>query len=382
MLSGVIFRFGKVLSVNDIEYMKHALHLARKGAGHVNPNPMVGAVLVQDGKIIAEGYHKRCGGLHAEREAFDVCPVSPKGATLYVTLEPCCHHGRQPPCTDAILNSGIGRVVIGSRDPNPLVAGKGVRILRENGIEVTEDVAREECDALNAVFLYYIRTKMPYVIMKYAMTLDGKIATRTGASKWITGEAARQRVHEDRNRYAAIMVGVGTVLADDPSLTCRLPHGRNPARIVCDSSLRTPLSATLVQTATQTRTILATCNTDMAVHAPYIRAGCEILVVSGSDGKVDLHALMQQLGAMEIDSIVLEGGGTLNWSALESGIVCRVQAYIAPRLFGGASAKGAIMGTGFALPSDALQLEPPQVTRLGDDLLLECEVMQNVHGNC
>lgn len=382
MLSGVILFWGRVLSVNDIEYMRHALSLARKGAGRVSPNPMVGAVLVRDGKIIAEGYHKCCGGLHAEREAFAACRESPAGATLYVTLEPCCHHGRQPPCTDAILENGIQRVVIGSRDPNPLVAGKGIRILRQNGIEVIEDVAREECDALNQVFFHYIRTKTPYVIMKYAMTLDGKIATRTGASQWITGEAARQRVHEDRNRYAAVMVGVGTVIADDPSLTCRLPNGRNPVRIVCDSSLRTPLTATLVQTAAQTRTILATCNTDAAAHAPYVQAGCEVLVVPKKDSKVDLCNLMQKLGAMELDSIVLEGGGALNWSALESGIVCHVQAYVAPKLFGGTDANGAVMGLGVALPSDAWKLDAMQITRLGDDLLLECEVVQDVHGDC
>lgn len=382
MLSGVILFWGRVLSVNDIEYMRHALSLARKGAGRVSPNPMVGAVLVRDGKIIAEGYHKCCGGLHAEREAFAACRESPAGATLYVTLEPCCHHGRQPPCTDAILGNGIQRVVIGSRDPNPLVAGKGIRILRQNGIEVIEDVAREECDALNQVFFHYIRTKTPYVIMKYAMTLDGKIATRTGASQWITGEAARQRVHEDRNRYAAVLVGVGTVIADDPSLTCRLPNGRNPVRIVCDSSLRTPLTATLVQTAAQTRTILATCNTDAAAHAPYVQAGCEVLVVPKKDSKVDLCNLMQKLGAMELDSIVLEGGGALNWSALESGIVCHVQAYVAPKLFGGADANGAVMGLGVALPSDAWKLDAMQITRLGDDLLLECEVVQDVHGDC
>lgn len=382
MLSGVILFLGKVLLVNDIEYMKYALSLARKGAGRVSPNPMVGAVLVRDGKIIAEGYHKRCGGLHAEREAFAACSESPAGATLYVTLEPCCHHGRQPPCTDAILENGICRVVIGSRDPNPLVSGRGTQLLRENGIEVMEDVAREECDALNKVFFHYIRTQTPYVIMKYAMTLDGKIATRTGASKWITGEAARQRVHEDRNRYAAVMVGVGTVIADDSSLTCRLPNGRDPIRIVCDSSLRTPLTATLVKTAAQTRTILATCNTDAAAYAPYLQAGCEVMAVPQKDGRVDLRKLMKMLGEMEIDSIVLEGGGALNWSALESGIVRHVQAYVAPKLFGGADAKGAVMGFGVALPSDACMLDAPQITRLGDDLLLECEVVQDVYGDC
>lgn len=226
--------------MNDTDYMRLALELAERGRGWTNPNPMVGAVIVKDGRVIGEGYHHRCGALHAEREAFAACRESPAGATLYVTLEPCCHHGRQPPCTEAILEAGISRVVVGSGDPNPLVAGKGLDILRAHGAEVETGVLQPECDALNAVFFHYIRTRQPYVVMKYAMTLDGKIATRTGASRWITGEKARERVHQDRRRYAAIMAGVGTVLADDPLLTCRMEGGRNPVRVICDTHLRTP----------------------------------------------------------------------------------------------------------------------------------------------
>ena len=217
--------------MTDETYMRRALELAEKGAGWVSPNPLVGAVIVKDEEIIGEGYHERYGQLHAERNALAHCTKSPKGATIYVTLEPGCHHGKQPPCTDALLAAGIRRVVIGSKDPNPLVHGKGIRILREHGVEVTEHVLEKECDAENEVFFHYMQTELPFVILKYAMTLDGKIATYTGASRWVTGEAARAHVHRMRNRYRAIMVGVGTVLADDPMLTCRLKgteNGANP----------------------------------------------------------------------------------------------------------------------------------------------------------
>ena len=215
--------------MNDTDYMRLALELARRGEGWTNPNPMVGAVLVRDGRILSTGYHERCGALHAERHALSRCTESPAGATLYVTLEPCCHHGRQPPCTDAILQAGIARVVVGSDDPNPLVAGKGLEILRQAGVQVETGVLKAECDALNQVFFHYIQTGRPYVILKYAMTADGKIATRTGASRWITGEEARRRVHQDRHRCAAIMVGVGTVLTDDPLLTCRMEGAGTPS---------------------------------------------------------------------------------------------------------------------------------------------------------
>lgn len=361
----------------DQQYMRRALELAAHGAGHVSPNPLVGAVIVRDGRVIGEGYHAQFGGPHAERNALANCTESPRGATIYVTLEPCCHHGKTPPCTDALIEQGLARVVVGSSDPNPLVAGKGVRILREHGIEVVEGVLQAECDRLNAPFFHYIRHKTPFVVFKYAMTLDGKIATRTGASQWITGEKAREQVHRDRNRYTAIMVGVGTVLADDPLLTCRMPGGRDPIRIVCDSRLSTPPSARLVQTASSSlTTILATCCTDPARHQPYLDAGCEIVVVRpDADGQVDLTDLMQQLGARGIDSILLEGGGTLGWSALRAGIVHRVQAYIAPKLFGGVHAKSPVQGLGVAHPDEAIRLTPPRITHLGDDLLLESEVL-------
>ena len=363
-------------------WMRLALELAERGVGWTSPNPMVGAVIVKDGRVIGQGYHARCGDLHAERNALVNCTESPAGADLYVTLEPCCHQGRQPPCTDAILEAGIRRVFVGSGDPNPLVAGKGLQILREHGVAVETGILEAACTALNRVFFHYIRTKRPYVVMKYAMTMDGKIATRTGASQWITGEGARKRVHADRHRYSAILVGIGTVLADDPLLTCRIPNGRNPLRIVCDTHLRTPLDSQLVRTARKVPTLLVCGTVTDAQRMLFEDAGCRVWSLPGADGHVDLPALMERLGQEEIDSVLLEGGGTLNWAALDSGVVQLVQAYVAPKLFGGSVAKSPIGGLGVELPAQAVRLSPPTVTRIGNDLLLESEVVSDVHGTC
>ena len=360
--------------MTDQEYMARALALAETAKGWTAPNPMVGAVIVKDGRIIGEGCHERCGQPHAERNALARCTEDPAGATMYVTLEPCCHHGRQPPCVEAIIQAKIARVVVGSGDPNPLVAGKGLQILRDHGIAVTEHVLQAECEALNAVFFHYIRTKRPYVVVKYAMTLDGKIAAYTGQSQWITGEAARHHVQTQRHRFTAIMAGVGTVLADDPRLTCRLPESKNPIRIICDTHLRTPLSAKVVTTAREVPTIIATCCREKSRWVPYVAAGCEIMALPEKDGHVDLTVLMEHLGAREIDSILVEGGGTLHWSVLEAGLANRVQAYIAPKLLGGESAKTPIEGRGFPHPDKAVVLKAPTVTRLGDDFLIESEV--------
>lgn len=367
--------------MNDNAYMQLALQLAEKGCGFVSPNPMVGAVIVKNDRIIGSGYHERYGEPHAERNALASCTESPEGATMYVTLEPCCHHGKQPPCVDAIIDAGIHRVVVGSGDPNPLVAGKGIEILRTNGIQVTEHVLEEKCRKLNDVFFHYIQTKQPYVVMKYAMTLDGKIATYTGASKWITGEEARTYVHKQRHRYRAIMVGVGTILTDNPLLTCRIEGGRNPIRIICDTKLRTPLDSQLVQTAKEVPTILATCCSDTEKHLPYEAAGCRILPVEEENGHLNLSILMQLLGEKGIDSILLEGGATLNWSALKSGIVQKVEAFIAPKLFGGATAKTPIAGEGFPSPSESVILKNQRIRQIGKDILIEGEVDSDVYRN-
>lgn len=373
-------------------YMYRAIELAKKGIGWVSPNPMVGAVIVKDNRIIGEGYHRRYGGLHAEREALADCRESPKGATIYVTLEPCCHHGKQPPCVDALIEAGIAQVVIGSRDVNPLVAGKGIEKLKKAGITVVEHYLEQECDALNAVFFQYITTKMPYVAMKYAMTMDGKIATYTGASQWITGECARAHVQKLRHQYRGIMVGIGTILADNPRLTCRMENGRNPIRIVCDTHLRTPLASWVVQTATQNenvleknphkaQTIIATAVTDERKYVDYRKAGCEIIQVSAKNGYLDLEELCRKLGEREIDSILLEGGSTMNWSALEGGIVSKVFTYIAPKLFGGKEAATPVSGLGIRTPQDAYKLKNSVITQLENDWLIESEVERDVYRN-
>lgn len=361
---------------NDAKYMRLALDLAVRGREWTSPNPVVGAVIVKDEglereRIIGQGYHERYGDLHAERNALKSCREDPAGATMYVTLEPCCHHGRQPPCTDAILEAGIRRVVVGSSDPNPLVCGKGISILRKNGLEVMEGVLKDECDRENEVFFHYIRTGTPYVVMKYAMTMDGKIAAFTGASKWITGEAARLHVQELRHELSGIMAGVGTVLADDPMLTCRLPGKKNPVRIICDTNLRTPLSSKIVATAGEVPTIFAACCGDEKRVSEFEKRGCKVLNVGRAGDHLDLKDLMRRLGEEKIDSILLEGGGTLNWSALESGIVNKVMAYVSPKLFGGRTAKTPVEGRGVADPASAFFLKNAEITKLGEDFLIE-----------
>ena len=360
--------------MDDNAYMKIALQLAEKGWGWTSPNPMVGAVIVKNGKIIGQGWHEKYGQLHAERNALAACTESPEGGTIYVTLEPCCHYGKQPPCVNAIIDAGIQRVVTGSGDPNPLVSGRGIQMLREHGIAVTEHVLQEDCDRLNEVFFHYILTKRPFVVMKYAMTMDGKIAAYTGLSKWITGEPARNHVGKQRHRYTGIMAGVGTVLADDPMLNCRIENTKNPVRIICDTHLRTPLHAQVVSTAKQIPSIFATCCRDRERQLLYEEKGCRILVLDEQNGHVDLNQLMEKLGQEGIDSILLEGGGTLNWAALQSGIVQKVQAYIAPKLFGGETAKTPIEGQGVISPAAAFHLKNSTVIRLGEDFLIESEV--------
>ena len=367
----------------DEKFMRRALELAKKGEGWVSPNPMVGAVIVKDGRIIGEGWHEKYGQLHAERNALACCSQTPEGGTMYVTLEPCCHYGKQPPCTDAILEAGIRKVVVGAGDPNPLVAGRGLEILRQHGIEVQEHVLEEECREINQVFFHYIRTGTPYVVMKYAMTMDGKIAAYTGASKWITGEAARAHVQSLRHKYRGIMAGVGTVLADDPLLTCRMEGGRNPVRIICDTHLSTPLDSRILETAKEADTILAIGEkVERERQIPYEEKGCTLLEIPEKEGKIDLSVLMKELGKRQIDSLLLEGGGELNWSAVQAGIIQKVMAYIAPKIIGGRGAKGPVGGQGYPDPQECLFLKPGKISRLGDDYLIESEVDEDVHRNC
>ncbi len=358
------------------EYMRRAIALAKQGVGKVNPNPLVGAVIVRDGRIIGEGYHAAYGELHAERHAFSRLTEDAAGAEMYVTLEPCCHQGKQPPCTEAVIAHGIRRVYVGSDDPNALVAGRGIKILREAGIQVETHVLKEECDALNPVFFHYITRGTPYVVMKYAMTMDGKIACETGASRWVTGEKARKHVQETRNWLPGIMAGVQTVIQDNPSLTCRIPGGRNPIRIICDSHLRIPEQSNLVNTAKEIPLLVAALPD--ALHgekAEILRdKGVEILPVAEENGRVDLKDLMKQLGKRKIDGVLLEGGGTLNESALAAGIVKRVQVYVAPKIFGGSGRFTPVRGAGVSEPALAWMASKPKVDCYGDDILLEYEM--------
>ncbi len=361
--------------MTDKEYLQIALSLAKKGQGFVSPNPLVGAVIVKGNNIIGKGYHEKYGDLHAERKALENCTKNPKGATMYVTLEPCCHYGKTPPCCEAIIESGIKKVVVSCLDPNPLVSGKGIEMLKSAGIEVIAGVLEQESKKLNEVFFHYITTKTPFVVMKYAMTADGKIATYTGKSRWITGEKARENVHRDRNKYSSIMVGVDTVIADNPLLTSRIKNAKNPVRIICDTTLRTPIDSQIVKTSKQVQTIIATACNDEQRRNKFILEGCKILDVPLKDEHIDLQFLMQKLGKMGIDSIFIEGGSTLNFSALKSGIVNKVQTYIAPKIFGGKTAKTPVGGDGFSTPDGCVKLACRTVELFGDDILIESEVL-------
>lgn len=356
--------------MTDIDYMKRAIQLAKKGQGFTNPNPMVGAVIVKDGRIIGEGYHKKYKELHAERNAIASLKEDAKGSTMYVTLEPCCHYGKTPPCTEAIIENGISKVVIGSRDPNPLVAGKGVKILREHGIEVVCDFLKEECDKLNPVFFHYIITKKPYVTMKYAMTCDGKIATKNNDSKWITGENSRNEVQKMRHNNMGIVAGIGTVLADNPMLNVRIEGLKSPIRIICDSNLRIPMESEIVKTANKYKTIIAYVNGDTDKINALEKEGFILQKFSSKDGKVDLNELMQYLGEQNIDSIFVEGGANLNDSFMREGLVNRLEVFVAPKVFGGANARSPIEGMGVEYVSEAKEFSLENVRRIDEDILL------------
>lgn len=360
---------GDRIAMTDEQLMKRALELAKKGIGYVSPNPLVGAVIVKDGKIIGEGYHECYGQAHAEVNAVRNATEDVEGSTIYVTLEPCAHYGKTPPCAELLLKSKFQRVVIGCLDPNEQVSGRGVKTLRDAGITVDIGILEQECLAINEVFFHYITTKRPFVVMKTAMTLDGKIATVTGASKWITDVVARERVHHLRNRLTGIMVGVDTVIADDPELSCRIENGRNPVRLIVDSRLRIPIEAQVLGNQNLQRTIIGTTEMyDKEKYSVLGNMGIEVIVLPTKDDRVDLQAWMKVLGEKNIDSILLEGGATLNFSMLKEGLVHQVQSYIAPKIFGGATAPTPVGGNGFEKIADAIQLEQLKVEQVGEDI--------------
>lgn len=347
-----------------------AISLAEKSKGETRPNPLVGAVIVKNGQIIGQGYHKKAGRPHAEREALANCTESPQGGTLYVTLTPCCHHGRTPPCTDAIIQGGIAHVVIGSSDPNVLVGEKSIAILKDAGILVTEGFCKEACDNLNPIFFYYITHKMPYITLKYAMTADGKIATKTGASRWISGEASRNHAHSLRREHAAILVGIGTVLADDPLLNCRLVGAVQPLRIVCDSNLRIPESSQICQSAGIYPTIIAYTKGASEKVERLKKLGLTLWQLPEAHTHVSLIHLFRRLGVEGIDSVLVEGGGQMHYSVLASGLAQQLMIYLAPKIFGGENVKTPVAGLGISQPDDAFALDLRSYAQLGDDILL------------
>lgn len=354
--------------------MRRALKLAAKGTGYTSPNPLVGAVIVKDGRIIGEGFHRLYGSDHAEVDAFKNATEDVRGADMYVTLEPCSHYGKTPPCARAIVEKGISRVFIGLTDPNPLVSGKGIQILMENGIQVESGILEEEGRKLNEIFLKYITTELPFCIMKTAMTLDGKIATASGDSKWITGELSRKHVHELRHRVSAIMAGIGTILADDPMLTTRLEgrSGKDPVRIIIDSSARIPLEAKVLNPDSKAGAIIAaTAKADKQKIKALEAKGAEVIITPLKDNGVDLSFLMRELGKRKIDSVLLEGGGSLNYSALKSGIVDKVNSFIAPKIIGGENARTPVEGEGIAYMKDAIMLHKTEFYKFGDDIMVE-----------
>jgi len=353
--------------------MRRALELAALGLGRTSPNPAVGAVVVRDDTVVGEGYHERAGGPHAERVALARAGEAARGADLYVTLEPCCHYGRTPPCTDAIIEAGIRRVIFASADPDIRAGGRGAQQLTAAGIEVEEGLLRDEADRLNEAYLKHKRAGRPFVTLKLAMSLDGKIATRSGDSRWITGTAARARVHEMRNRSDAVMVGVGTVLADDPRLTTRgIEGGRDAVRIVCDSHARTPPEAQVIREASEAPCLVAvTEGAEQERLDGLSAAGAEVLVLPADEGRVDLDTLSVALGERDIMSVLLEGGGTLAWSALEAGILNKVALFYAPIIIGGQEAVASVGGAGVERIDDAFRLQDITLQRWGDDLLVE-----------
>lgn len=354
--------------------MKQAIGLARKGAGYTNPNPLVGALIVKHGRVIGEGFHEYYGGNHAEINAFKGATEDVEGATMYVTLEPCSHYGKTPPCANAIVKNKISKVIVGMLDPNPLVMGNGIKILRENGIEVVTGVLEDEIKSLNEIFIKYITTRLPFCILKTAMTLDGKIATSSGDSKWITSQNSRKYVHEIRHRVSGIMVGSGTVICDNPNLTTRLDNedGKDPIRIIVDTTARIPIDSNVLNIHSNSKTIIATTDKADKLKIKALKEkGAEIIITPLKDDKVDLKFLMKKLGELGIDSVLIEGGSSLNYSALKEGIIDKVISFIAPKIIGGENSKTPVGGEGINYMNDAILLDNIQVSKFEEDIMIE-----------
>jgi diaminohydroxyphosphoribosylaminopyrimidine deaminase/5-amino-6-(5-phosphoribosylamino)uracil reductase len=353
----------------DEAWMRRALELAERGRGAVEPNPLVGAVIVRAGEVVGEGCHQRYGGPHAEPSALAVAGEAARGATLYVTLEPCCHHGKTPPCTDAVLRAGIAHVVAAMPDPFPAVAGRGAEQLRSAGVAVEVGLCEAEARALNAPYLKLLATGRPYVHAKWAMTLDGKIATRTGDSRWISNEASRRRVHEMRGRMDAILAGIGTVLADDPQLTARPPGPRLATRIVLDSRGRLPPTCRLARTAREVPVMVVTTDGLPATRRAELEGlGCEVLALPADNGRPAVTALLDELGRRRFTNVLIEGGGEVLGAFRDARALDAVHVFLAPKLAGGAAARSPMSGQGVETIAQALAVEEWRVEMIEGDV--------------
>ena len=352
---------------NDEHYMRLALDVAKAGVGQTSPNPAVGAVVVNDGTIVGIGAHLKAGEPHAEVHAIRMAGEKARGATVYVTLEPCSHYGKTPPCADLLIEAGVRRVVVATTDPNPLVAGKGINKLRRAGIDVEVGILKEEADELNRMFFHYIATKTPFVTIKYACSLDGKIATATGESKWITSSAAREDVHRLRAQHDAILVGVNTVMADNPKLTVRIGQQRkNPLRVILDTNLHTPLDAHVVVDKEAETWIITGSGVSREKAKMYERLGVRIVPMTSAH--IDVREVLRLLGEQRITSLFVEGGSRIHDSFLRSGMVNEVVAYMAPKLIGGREAPTPVGGLGFSCLAEAMELDIRQIEKIGPDI--------------
>jgi diaminohydroxyphosphoribosylaminopyrimidine deaminase/5-amino-6-(5-phosphoribosylamino)uracil reductase len=356
----------------DNEYwMRRALRLAEKGRGRTSPNPMVGAILVRDGRLVGEGYHAKAGEAHAEIVALQQAKEEARGSTLYLNLEPCTHYGKTPPCTPQVIESGVIRVVIGMEDPNPLVKGKGIEMLRKAGLHLEVGILEKECQRLNEAFCKYILKKEPFVILKVAATLDGKLATRNGDSKWISGEASRRFVQKLRDQVDGVLVGIGTVLKDNPQLTARIRGGRDPYRIVLDSRLKIPEEAKVIGIS-PSKAIIAT--TELAPKdkiEKLEKRGVRILILDSQEGKINLKSCLSKLGEIGMMSLLVEGGSQVNGSFLDEGLIDKLLLFLSPKLIGDHQALGIFAGRGACSLDEAVSLKGMKTKRIGEDILLE-----------
>jgi diaminohydroxyphosphoribosylaminopyrimidine deaminase/5-amino-6-(5-phosphoribosylamino)uracil reductase len=352
-----------------MKFMKRALSLARKGIGRTSPNPAVGCVVVKDGTVIGEGWHRKAGSPHAEIHALNMAGDAARGADLYVTLEPCCHSGATPPCTEALIRAGVKRVIAAMRDPNPRVSGGGFSALRQAGIETSCGLLEDAGRAINLPFIKHVTTGLPHVTYKCAMTLDGKIASITGESRWISCEESRKHVHRMRSRCDAVMVGVDTILADNPQLTVRHVRGRNPLRVIVDSTLRTPTSVEILTIALAKKTVIATTVEDLALHQRYLQNGATVLVCTARNGRVDLQDLLEKLGRLGVQSILLEGGSRLAGDALSRGLIDECVFFYAPKVIG-SDGFSPFAITGITDMSQSLAFTDLSVRRIGTDIMV------------